>query len=121
MISDTQAPSVELKIGEKTYQLCFTFGAILEAKRILRREGIRMNLLLALDSFDVDVDSLPALLYGGLRTHHPEIDYKVVTDMLSDFGVAHRVFAAICEAYALTVQGPDGSKQAVDPPRGPKE
>lgn len=118
---DNEVPSAELKIGETAYQLCFTFGAIQEAKRILRKEGIRINLLLALDALDVDVDTLPALLYGALRLHHPEIDYKAVTAML-DVGSAHRAFAAICEAYAKSAMGTDAVvEQTADPQPGPKE
>lgn len=120
MPADTQAPSVDLKIGEETYQLCFTFAALQEAKRILRREGIKVNLLVALDSLEVDYDTLPALFYGALRTHHPEMDYKRALAML-DPRNAHLVFGAIFEAYAKSIMEADGEPSPVDPSAGPKD
>jgi hypothetical protein len=113
---DTQAASVELKIGEETYNLCFTFAAMQEAKRILQRKGIRVNLLIALDSMDVDVDTLPALLFAALRTHHPEIDYKRAESLI-DMRAALPIFGAICDAYIASVKSPKGAEESSADPQ----
>lgn len=120
MEHETQARSVELKMDDETYTLCFTFGAIQEAKRILQRKGIRVNLLIALDSMDVDADALPALLFAALRTNHPEIDYKAA-EALINMQTAIPIFTAITDAYVKSVKVPRPDGEAGDPPTEPKD
>lgn len=119
-IGDALAPCADLQVGDNTYKLCFTFGALAEAKRLLRREGVQVNLLLSLDSLDVDVDTMRPLLYAALRTHHPDVSYLAASDMVTLRNAAS-VFTAICRAYQESVRIPAGTGAPESPSGEPKD
>lgn len=113
-VRDTLAPSAELKIGDETYRLSFTYDAIAEAKRELLRYGVRCNLLLSLDSYDIDALELRALFYAATRLHHPELSYEQVKGLLTmqNYG---SVFEAILKAYVVAMKPPQEQEENPTP------
>lgn len=97
----------------------FTYRAILEAKRILRRDGISINLLQALDAVkDLDADTLPALWYAALLSNHPKITYREAEAMITMHNFTS-IYIAVCGAYAASVKEPGGKQE--NPPAEPEQ
>jgi hypothetical protein len=111
---DPTLPKVELKLGNKTYFLCFTFKALALAQTILRNNGIDCNLLQSLDLTALQADRLVPLLYAGLITHMPEITLEEVFELVL-FRNMHLVFEAVVLAYGASMAEPDPDAAPVDP------
>ena len=77
---------VELKAGEKTYQLRLSINSIVEIETLLDR-GIG-QIIESLDPDRVRVGTLRALLWGALRENHPTISIFDAGDLISQIGAA---------------------------------
>jgi hypothetical protein len=110
------APSgdVSLAIDGKTYLLRLTIGALAEARRALRQQGIVINLLMSLSLDDMDADTLPGLLFGALRVHHPSVTFSQAKQMVR-FDTYGIVFSAIVAAYSAAMRGQEGKPSDGNP------
>lgn len=104
-----------LGLGGKSYTLKFTYRGLAEARRLLREQGVRVNLLQSLNIEDMDADTLPALLFGALREHHAEISYTQAERMVSikTYGA---VTMALCGAYWEAMQSSETGPSEGNPP-----
>jgi len=75
-------PKVELTLGGETYHLCFTFDALALAEANLRKLGVEVNMLQALDFNTLDATKLSALLYAAMVTHEPSITPKFAASLI---------------------------------------
>lgn len=99
---DPTLPNVELTLGDKTYQLVFTFGALATASAKLRAKGIQVNLLHSLDLTALDADRVGPLLFAALLTHQPKIDIEEVEAKITMFNLG-TIFEKIVEAYSASL------------------
>ena len=108
---DPTLPTVPLMLDGQEHQLCFTFGALALAESKLRKIGIRVNLLHALDLSNLDASTLVPLLYSALITHEPEITIEGVAKMVT-FKTLPAIFDAIGNAYAASLAEADKDADA---------
>src|ERR1700733_4573567 len=95
---DPTLPKVPLTIGDETYHLCFTFGALALAESKLRAIGIECNLLHALDLSSLDASKVVPLLYAATITHTPDIKFEQVAALVTLRNLG-RIFEGITSAY----------------------
>ncbi len=103
---DPTLPKVELKLDGKTYHLCFTFAALALAEAKLRKEGVNVNLLHALDLSSLDATRVVPLLYAALITHEPDMTFTEAAALvtLRNLGA---IFEGIASAYGESLSEPD--------------
>jgi hypothetical protein len=116
-VADPTLPKTPIEIDGKTYDLCFTFGALARAKQALRARGIEMNLLQSLDFTTLDADNLPILFYAALLPFHEEIGYDDAIAMVT-MPTYGGIYVAICTAYSRSVSKQDPEAKA-NPPQEP--
>ena len=86
-VADATLPKTPVEIDGRTYQLCFTLGALSEAETSinaeLARQGSeeRVNLLLALPSGNLA--STRIVFAAAVRTFHPELSFDEARDLLT--------------------------------------
>jgi hypothetical protein len=101
---DPTLPKVGIKLGDTTYYLCYTFGAMALAEARLRKQGIECNLLKGCDVTSLDASTLSSLLYAGLLTHQPDITIEHVLGMITFhnmFFIPNRITEAYVASLAL--------------------
>jgi hypothetical protein len=102
---DPTLPKVEINFGDQSYFLCFTFGALALAASKLRSIGINVNVLKALDLSSLDADQVVPLLFAGLITHQPKIDFETVASLVT-FRNLPSIFEGIGKAYIESLTEP---------------
>ncbi|HTF67031.1 MAG TPA: hypothetical protein VK638_30545 [Edaphobacter sp.] len=102
---DPTFPKVPLTLGNQTYYLCFTFGALALAEARLRADGVSVNLLHSLQLDQVDATRLPALLYAAVLAHQPDATFGEVAFLVT-LKTLGPIFDAIVEAYRLSLSDP---------------
>jgi hypothetical protein len=101
-VADPTLPKTPITIGGKTYNLCFTFGALAEAEASinaeLRSNGSeeRVNLLVALPCHDMA--NVRKVFAAALRTFHPEITFPDAIKMV-DFRNVYDIALAVKHAW----------------------
>lgn len=84
-IADATLPKTEIEIRGKTYNLCFTLGALSEAETSINAELIRegrddfINLLYALPAGNLS--STRTIFAAAVRTFHPELTFEQARDL----------------------------------------
>ena len=101
---DPTLPKTPIKIGAKTYDLCFDLGALAEAESHFRQQGIEVNLLEALPGYTLS--HVRTLFPCALRTFHPEISFADAQKMIT-MPVLYVVAAAIGDAWKASLPEPD--------------
>ena len=102
---DPTLPLVEITLGDKTFNLCFTFTAFSVAATTLRARGIQCNLLQSLDLSTVDADRVGPLLYAAMLTQHPTITIEQVEALIT-FPELGNIVEKIVEAYSASLADP---------------
>ncbi len=110
-----EGPVTPLVIDGKPYSLKLTLGGLAEARRRLREEGVRINLLLSLSVDDMDADTLGAVLFGALQEYHHDLAYAAVKQMVR-FDTYGEIILAICQAYQAATRPPETGPSAENPP-----
>lgn len=114
-VADPTLPKTPVTIGEKTYSLCFDFGALAEAETAINADLLRarsdyqVNLLNALPT--QNLANTRILFAAALRTFHPEIDFDEACKM-PDAPALFTVASAIRDAWVAAMPAPE---QAADP------
>ena len=111
----TEGPDVPLEIDGKQYVLRFTIEGLGRAKRKLREEGVRINLLLSLNVQDMDADTLGAVLFGALQEYHSEVSYAAARRMVR-FDTYGAIILALCDAYQAATRSQETEPSEGDPP-----
>ena len=102
---DPTLPLVELTLGDKTYNLAFTFGALSIAASKLRAKGIQCNLLHSLDLSSLDADRVGPLLFAAMLTHQPNITIEQVEALITLHNLG-TIFEKIVAAYSASLADP---------------
>lgn len=103
--ADPTLPKTPVTVGGKTYDLCFTFGALARAERFINAEleragsNERVNLLAALPV--INMGNLPLLFAAGVHQFHPELTFTEAHDLV-DYADVSAVSAAIVAAFDAT-------------------
>jgi translation initiation factor IF-2 len=79
---DPTIKKVELKLGDKTYFLAFTYGSLVKAEAELRKLGVQVNMLEALDVYNLDATKLSAVLYAAIISFDPSFTPESVTKLI---------------------------------------
>ena len=103
---DPALPKVEVKLGDKSYFLCFTFGALALAEAKLREIGQSVNLLMSLDFASIDATRLVPLFFASLITHQSDItpDAACTLITLRNMGV---IYEGLANAYMASIAEPE--------------
>lgn len=103
---------VALVNGATTYTLRFSVNAIIEMEDELG-EGVNAIAEQISDAKRVRMKTIRALLWAGLRDHHPEVTQAQAGEILSDIGMAEAM-EPIGRAFALAFpdQQEDGPARA---------
>lgn len=116
--ADPTLPKTPITIKGKTYDLCFTFGALAEAETSinveLARKGSdeRVNMLMQFPI--VNLANTRACFAAALRTFHPEISFADAIAMVTP-GTIFTVAEIIQAAWNAAVK--DDEAPAADPPQ----
>jgi hypothetical protein len=108
------APTALLELNGKTFQLCFTFGALREAKLALRGRGIDINILNVYLMGRIDADTLPELFYASLRRHHSDISFDDAMAMI-DRSNFLPIVNALIEAWRISTHDPGSEESKTSP------
>jgi hypothetical protein len=103
---DPTLPKVELTLSGKKYYLCFTFEALALAESEFRKQGIKVNLIEALDLSSLDASRVVPLLFAALITHDPELTIEQAAKLVKLRNLP-KIFEAIVQAYAASLAEPD--------------
>lgn len=95
---DPTIPDVAVRIGDEEFHLCFDFAAMATAKARLRKSGVEINLLRAIDFRALDVDTLPALFFAAAQRYHPDLDWERAQQLVS-IRDAEAIALALFAAY----------------------
>lgn len=101
---DPTLPTQEVKIGGKTYTLCFDLRSLARAERELRAAGNDVNLFYALPGRTLD--NILTLFACSIRRFHPEIGYDDACALLTPLDV-YTVGDAINKLWEESVPKPD--------------
>lgn len=104
-----------LKVGDKTYTLVFDINSMCEVEYILdlSTEAILRSLVRS-PPFHV----VRALLWGGLRTHHADIDLKGAGVLMEEIGGAGPALDAVGEAMKASFPEPEVADGKASPRKG---
>lgn len=98
---------VEIKAGDKTYVLRLSINAIVEIEGLL---GLSINEVAAslADPERVKVGTLRAIVWGGLRQHHPALTLAEAGEIIGEAGIA-QIGDVIGQAFNVAFPGPETS------------
>lgn len=101
-----------LKAGGREFTLAFNINALCEVEYLLDRSTEQILRALVLDP---PLHVVRALLWGGLRQHHPDLDLKAVGEIMEDLGGTEGALDAMGDA--LTAAFPEAKGGEPDRPR----
>jgi len=87
-----------LTIDGKEYNLYMDFAAIANAESLLKKQGLQVNLLRALNLSELDASGLAAILYAMLLRDQPKTTYEDVLNLISIQSLGS-IFDAVLNAY----------------------
>jgi hypothetical protein len=102
-----ELPFYPVELDGKTYKLCFDMRELAKAEQELRREGHRVNMLLALNVGSLDLDAVETLFAATVRTYHPELKYDDAVALVTLRSV-YQIATLILEALVAENRGGAG-------------
>jgi hypothetical protein len=103
----------------QTFTLCYSANAICEIEDVLDTSIMALSTKLAKAAKDpnsVRMSTIRAVLWGGLREHHPDIDLKAAGDLIPAAGGLMVIMNKISEAFQRAFPTPE--TKGARPPRG---
>ncbi|RZJ01815.1 MAG: hypothetical protein EON90_02060 [Brevundimonas sp.] len=99
-----------VEIGGKTYTLVFNVNALCEVEYILDKSTDR---ILEALTHSPPLNVVRALLWGGLRQHHPDLDLIAAGDLIEQMGGGGVALQKIGEALQSAFpDAPEGAETA---------
>ena len=97
---------VEIELSGRSFSMRYTFGALQVAKKELKKQGVEINLLSAFNLTDLDVDTLPVLLFAAIHTDAPELSFEDVAGFITmhNAGLAYN---KVLETYVASITPPE--------------
>ena len=103
---DPTLPKVSVTLDGTVHYLVFTFGALALAEAELRKQGVSVNMLQALDFDTLDATRFVPLLYAALITHDPAITPEKVAKLVTIRNYP-ALYQALGEAFIASLAEPD--------------
>ncbi len=108
---DPTMPGVALILGNETYKLCFTFGALATAEAELRKAGRIVNMLHSFDFRNMGASDIAPLVYAGLLHYHPQMSMEKVESLVNIRNLGD-ILGALILAYEQAVGEPKKNAQS---------
>lgn len=83
-MANSERGEVDLKVGDKTYTLCFTTNSIAEIEGL--QEGKAFTSIAVNWMAKQDLSTLRLLTFGALRKHQPALSLFDAGDIIDEFG-----------------------------------
>lgn len=113
-MANSHRGSVALQAGDRAYTMSFSVNALCELEDHLGQPVAKIAAGMN-NPEDVRLTTVRALVWAGLRDHHPETDMKAAGEIASEAGIP-ACMDAVGKAFALAF--PD--QEAKDETRPPK-
>jgi len=110
---DPTLPDGETEIAGEKFRLCFDFGALAEAKALLRKSGVELNVLRSLDFTALDVDTLPALFFAASHRFQPGLTWPRAQSLIN-MRTGARVVDDLAKAYIAAMSEPTQNPPTAD-------
>jgi hypothetical protein len=115
-IADPTLPKTPVTVGGKTYNLCFTFGALAMAEhhinRSLAKEGNPERVFLLRLLPELTLYNTQILFAAAVRQFHPELEFKEACDLVN-YSSVFAIQKAIVDGFSAAMPEVDNS---ADPP-----
>lgn len=109
-MANTNNGEVPLEVGGKTYILKIDLNAICELEALLSTPTHEMTFREALHLIDrKHIGATRALLFAGLRKHHPKLTLEEVGDMMLEMGGIEGLDKKLEDAVAATMAPSDAT------------
>jgi len=110
----------QISVGEKSYTLRFSVRAMAALQEHFGLHNLNDTAakVYGLAKSGASLDDLVALLWAGLRTHHPAMSKQNVLDLVDDLGV-DGLQLAIIEGLAAAAPDHSSRKETTDRPPVP--
>jgi hypothetical protein len=83
-MANAEKGEVDLRVGLKTYTLCFSTNSISEVEQL--RDGTAFTDIAIEWMGRKDISTLRLLTFGALRKHHPDLSLFDVGDIIDEIG-----------------------------------
>jgi hypothetical protein len=116
-MANRHAGEADIVAGGKTYTLVFDINSLCEVEYILDKstDQILRSLVTV-----PPVHVVRALLWGGLRTHHPEMDLIAAGRIIEQIGGVGPALDMLGEAMKASFPEPEDAKGPKSPRKGAK-
>lgn len=111
--ADPTLQFTELKLGKKTYKLCFDFDAIARAE-----EMTGMPLMAGVDFSNVGIRRVRAMLYASALKAQPEATLDEFTRLITPASIK-KIERALVEAWVASVEQEEAEEEASENPPAP--
>jgi len=105
-MANPEKGEVDLKVGDKTYTLCFTTNSISEVEALSGGEAFTAIAVQWMQR--QDISTLRLLTFGALRKHHDKLSLFDAGDIIDEIGTAgfETLGAALGEAIRFRFPPP---------------
>lgn len=105
-MANSHRGEVEIKAPSGTFTLRLSINAIAEIENLLD-QGINQIATSLADPARLRLSTLRAIVWGGLREKHPDLDLFKVGELIAEVGV-EAITVAVQEAFSLAFPSADG-------------
>lgn len=113
MGANAQKGEAAIKVGEREYVLAFNINAMCEVEYIL---DLSTDKILRALAASPPLHIVRALLWGGLRQHHPDVDLIGAGNLIEEMGGPGTALDGI--GKALVSAFPEAKDDTENPPKG---
>ena len=113
MGANAQKGEASIRVGEREYTLAFNINAMCEVEYIL---DLSTDQILRALAKSPPLHIVRALLWGGLRQHHADVDLIGAGDLIEDMGGPGLALDGI--GKALVSAFPDAKDEPANPQKG---
>ncbi|WP_426041503.1 hypothetical protein [Brevundimonas sp. TWP2-3-4b1] len=110
-MANREKGQVAFDVEGRTYLLVFNVNALCEVEYLL---NLSTDRILAALMVSPPLHVVRALLWGGLRQHHPEVDLKIAGDLIESAGgsgpALEKIGEALMSAFPEAEEGSDTSR-----------
>lgn len=108
---DPTIAKVELVVKGKTYFLAFTYESLVKAEAELRKLGVQVNMIDALDFTALDATKLSAVLYAAILPFDPSITPEAAAKLIVFKEIAN-IREALLRAFVASLADPEEDSKA---------
>lgn len=113
-MSNPHKGDVAINAGGVEYTFRFSIDALCQLEELTGKSF--MEIAKAFESGSVSMSVTRALVWAGLREHHPKVSVKAAGDLIVEMGGIAGVMPKVLEAFTLAF--PEAKEAAENPPKG---